>query len=347
MEDYNLTGIRPLPSPLALKVRHPQSVKTAETVAGARNAIRDVIHGRDARRLVVITGPCSIHDPAAAVEYAERLKRAAEPLQGELIIVMRSYFEKPRTTVGWKGLITDPHLDGSCDVETGLETTRALLLDLNELGMPCGSEILNPFTPQYVGDLLCWGAIGARTVESQPHRQLASGLSVPIGFKNGTDGRLDVAVNAMIAAGEPDSFLGIDAEGRAAMLKTSGNPDRHLVLRGGGGRTNFGPEDVANAAALAAREGVQRPILVDCSHGNSQRDPARQGAVAREIARQFRAGQRRIMGLLIESNLRPGNQRWQADGALRHGVSITDACIGWNETEALLHEIAAAVRSSA
>jgi 3-deoxy-7-phosphoheptulonate synthase len=347
MEDHNVIEIRRLPSPRALKAGRPRSVKTAETVAGARNAIRDVIHGRDTRRLVVIAGPCSIHDPAAAVEYAKRLKRTAEPLQDALIVVMRSYFEKPRTALGWKGLITDPYLDGSCDVETGLEATRALLLDLNELGMPCGSEILNPFTPQYVGDLLCWGSIGARTVESQPHRQLASGLSLPLGFKNGTDGRLDVALNAMIAAGQPDSFLGIDADGRAGAVQTSGNPDRHLVLRGGGGSTNFGPEDVAKAAALAASEGVQRPILVDCSHGNSQRHPARQAAVAREVVRQFREGPRRIMGLLIESNLRPGSQHWQEGGALRHGVSITDACIGWNETEALLHEIATAVRAGA
>jgi len=303
MDDYNVTGIRSLPSPRALKAGLPQSVKAAETVAGARNAIRDVIHGRDTRRLVVIAGPCSIHDPAAAFEYAERLKR-------------------------------------------GLETTRSLLLALNELGMPCGSEILNPFTPQYVGDLLCWGSIGARTVESQPHRQLASGLSLPIGFKNGTDGRLDVALNAMIAAGVPDSFLGIDPDGRAGVVQTSGNPDRHLVLRGGGVRSNFGPEDIAEAAALAAGEGLKRPVLVDCSHGNSQRDPARQGAVAREVARQFGEGQRRIMGLLIESNLQPGSQSWQQGAALQHGVSITDACIGWDETQALLHAIAAAVRVS-
>jgi 3-deoxy-7-phosphoheptulonate synthase len=346
LEDHNLTGIRPLMSPRALKVESPLSVKAAETVAGARNAIRDVIAGRDARRLVVIVGPCSIHDPAAAIAYARRLSRTAEPLQGELVVVMRSYFEKPRTALGWKGLIHDPHLDGSCDAPAGLRATRALLLAISELGMPCGSEILNPFTPQYLGDLLCWGAIGARTAESQPHRQLASGLSMPIGFKNGTDCRLEVALNGMVAAKHPDSFLGITADGRAAVVETSGNPDRHLILRGGGGRTNFGPEDVAHAATLAADEELRRPILVDCSHGNSDKDYTRQGAVAREVARQFREGQRALMGLLIESNLRPGNQRWEEGGGLRYGVSITDACIGWGETEALLHEIAEAVRRS-
>jgi len=346
LEDCNLTGIRPLLSPRRLKAGNPLSVKAAETVTGARNAIRDVIHGRDTRRLVVIAGPCSIHDPAAASEYARRLKRASEPLQRELVVVMRSYFEKPRTTVGWKGLIDDPHLDGSRDVETGLEQARALLLAINELGVPCGSEILNPFTPQYVGDLLAWGAIGARTVESQPHRQLASGLSMPIGFKNGTDGRIEVALNAMVAAGQCNSFLGISADGRAAVVETSGNPDRHLVLRGGGDRGNFGAEDVARAAAFATDEGAQRPILVDCSHGNSNKDHTRQPGVAREVVRQFREGQRALMGLLIESNLRPGRQCWEQGGALRYGVSITDACIGWDETEALLHEIAEAVRAN-
>jgi 3-deoxy-7-phosphoheptulonate synthase len=347
IEDRNLTGIRPLLPPRQLKDRIPQSVKAAETVVGARNAIRDLIHGRDTRRLAVIAGPCSIHDPEAAVAYARRLQRASEPLQGELAVVMRTYFEKPRTTVGWTGLISDPHLDGSCDVGTGLERARELLLEINELGMPCGSEILDPFTPQYVGDLLCWGAIGARTAESQPHRQLASGLSMPIGFKNGTDGRLDVAHNAMIAARHCHGFLGITADGRSAVVHTSGNPDRHLVLRGGGRRPNFGPEDVARAAALVADDDARRPIMVDCSHGNSNKDHTRQAAVARAVARQFRGGQRALMGLLIESNLEPGKQRWERGAALRYGVSITDACIGWDETEALLHEIAEAVRTGA
>jgi len=344
IEDRNLAGIRPLMPPRALKARIPQSVKAAETVVGARNAIRDLIHGRDTRRLAVIAGPCSIHDPEAAVAYARRLKRASEPLQGELVVAMRTYFEKPRTTVGWAGMISDPHLDGSCDVEAGLERARALLLEINELGIACGSEVLDPFTPQYVGDLLCWGAIGARTVESQPHRQLASGLSIPIGFKNGTDGRLDIAHNAMIAARHPHSFLGITADGRSAVVHTSGNPDRHVVLRGGGRRPNFGPEDVASAAALVADEDARRPIMVDCSHGNSNKDHTRQAAVARSVARQFRDGQRALLGLLMESNLEPGSQRWEPGAALRYGVSITDACMGWDETEALLHEIAEAVR---
>jgi 3-deoxy-7-phosphoheptulonate synthase len=347
IEDRNLTSIRPLLPPRQLKDRIPQSVKAAETVVGARNAIRDLIHGRDTRRLAVVAGPCSIHDPEAAIAYARRLQRASEPLQGELVVVMRTYFEKPRTTVGWTGLISDPYLDGSCDVEAGLERARALLLEINELGMPCGSEILDPFTPQYVGDLLSWGAIGARTAESQPHRQLASGLSMPIGFKNGTDGRLDVAHNGMIAARHCHGFLGITADGRSAVVQTSGNPDRHLVLRGGSRRPNFSPEDVARAAALIADEDLRRPIMVDCSHGNSNKDHTRQSAVARAVARQFREGQRALMGLLMESNLKPGNQRWERGAALRYGVSITDSCIGWDETEALLHVIAEAVRTSA
>jgi 3-deoxy-7-phosphoheptulonate synthase len=346
IEDRHLTGIRQLMPPRAMKARIPQSVKAAETVVGARNAIRDLIHGCDTRRLAVIAGPCSIHDPEAAVAYARRLRRASEPLQGELVVAMRTYFEKPRTTVGWTGMISDPHLDGSCDVEAGLERARALLLEINELGMPCGSEVLDPFTPQYVGDLLSWGAIGARTVESQPHRQLASGLSMPIGFKNGTDGRLDVALNAMIAARNRHSFLGINVDGRSAVVHTSGNPDRHLVLRGGGRRPNFGPEDVARAAALVADDELRRPIMVDCSHGNSDKDHTRQATVARSVARQFREGQRAILGLLMESNLEPGNQRWKPGAPLRYGVSITDSCMGWDETEALLHEIAEAVRAS-
>lgn len=344
MEECNVSGVQPLMSPETLKNELPLGVKAAETVARGRGAIRDVIHGRDRRRLVVIAGPCSIHDSGAALEYARRLEQASEALRGELIVVMRTYFEKPRTTVGWKGLLHDPHLDGSHDVAAGLLKSRSLLVAINELGVPCGGEILNAFTPQYVGDLLSWGSIGARTVESQPHRQLASGLSMPIGFKNGTDGRLDVAVNATLAAGQGDSFLGLTPDGRAAVVRTSGNPDRHLVLRGGAGSSNYGPEDVA-AAAQAMVGVAARPILVDCSHGNSNGKPEGQAVVAREIVRQFRGGQSALMGLLVESHLRAGSQRWERGVGLHYGVSITDACIGWDETEALLHEVAEGVRT--
>jgi 3-deoxy-7-phosphoheptulonate synthase len=345
IEDRNLRGIRPLPAPRELKARLPLSPRAAETVSAARAAIRAAIHGRDAR-LVVIAGPCSIHDPDAALDYAARLRGLADELAGELLVVMRTYFEKPRTTVGWKGLINDPHLDGSCDVVAGLEIARRLLLRIDELGVPCASEVLDPFTPQFTADLLAWAAIGARTSESQTHRELASGLSTPIGFKNATSGDLEAARNAMVSAGHPHSFLGIDAEGRSAVVSTTGNPDCHVVLRGGGGRTNHGREDVARALALVADLDVARPVMVDCSHDNSAKDHMRQGAACREVLAQVRDGRTGILGLLLESNLEPGRQAWKPGAALRRGVSITDACIGWEETVELLREAAACVRAA-
>ena len=252
IEDRNLAGIRPLPAPRELKARLPLSAAAAATVSAARAGIRAAIHGRDPR-LVVVAGPCSIHDPEAALDYARRLAGLASELSGELLLVMRTYFEKPRTTVGWKGLINDPHLDGSCDVVAGLEIARRLLLLINEQGVACASEALDPFTPQFVADLLAWASIGARTSESQTHRELASGLSTPIGFKNATSGDLHAARNAMVSAGHPHSFLGIDTEGRSSVVSTTGNPDRHMVLRGGGGRSNHGPEDVAEASDSRVR----------------------------------------------------------------------------------------------
>ncbi len=343
IEDRNVSEVKPLEPPRAVKRKLPAPEETAALVASSRAAIRDALHGRDMRRLVVIVGPCSIHDVAAAQEYAERLGRVARETAGALIVVMRTYFEKPRTTVGWKGLINDPHLDGSCDVAAGLELARNVLLGVNAQGVPCGSEMLDPITPQYVADLISWAAIGARTTESQTHRELASGLSMPIGFKNGTDGGLQVAVDAMVSARHPHSFLGIDADGRSSAVRTRGNPDRHIVLRGGGGRANHGPDDVARAAALVEGEGVARPILVDCSHGNSAKDHTRQGSVCRDVLAQVRGGEDRILGLLLESNLRPGRQDWLPGRALEYGVSITDACLGWEDTEKLLHEIAETV----
>jgi 3-deoxy-7-phosphoheptulonate synthase len=344
LDNRNVTEVTPLVSPRSIKAKLPLTPAAAELVLNTRHAIRDIIHGRDNQRLVVIIGPCSIHDTDAGFDYAKRLKKVADDTQERLVIVMRTYFEKPRTTVGWKGLINDPHLDGSCDIATGLEMARALLLRINNMGLPCASEMLDPVTPQYIDDLVSWAAIGARTTESQTHREMASGLSMPVGFKNGTDGGLQVALNAMISARHPHSFLGINVEGITSVVKTAGNPDRHVVLRGGGGKTNFGPADIANAAKLVAEEGIVRPIMVDCSHGNANKDHTRQGAVCRSVCSQLRDGQKAIMGVMIESNLMPGNQAWKEGAKLEYGRSITDACIGWDETESLLYEIAQAAQ---
>ncbi|NJK63668.1 MAG: 3-deoxy-7-phosphoheptulonate synthase [Synechococcaceae cyanobacterium SM2_3_1] len=339
-ENCHIQETSPLISPEAVKQKLPLTDTAMDVVLQARHAIRQVIHGVDRQRLVVIVGPCSIHDPDAAFEYAQRLKQVAENTQNQLIIVMRTYFEKPRTTVGWKGLINDPHLDGSCDIPTGLELARSILLEINAMGLACATEVLDPVTPQYIADLVSWAAIGARTIESQTHREMASGLSMPIGFKNGTDGRLDIALNAIISASHPHSFLGINQQGLTCMVKTTGNPDRHLVLRGGSEGTNYGPEDVANAAALMSEQGIKRPIMVDCSHGNSNKDYTLQGRVCREVIQQYVQGQPAIIGVMLESNLNPGQQSWQEGCKLKHGVSITDGCIGWEETETLLREMA-------
>jgi len=345
LEDTNVSSVVDLRSPREIKRALPLGEAAAATVRQARRELRDILHGRDRDRIAVVVGPCSIHDPHAALDYAERLRAAAEPLRDRLLVVMRTYFEKPRTTVGWKGLVNDPDLDGTCDIERGLELARRLLLDINALGLPCGTEFLDPVTPQYFGDAVSWAAIGARTTESQTHREMASGLSMPVGFKNGTDGGLDVALHAMISAGHPHAFLGIDADGVTAVVRTRGNPDRHVVLRGGGGRTNYSAADIAAAAQLVAGEGVARPVMVDCSHGNSSKDHARQIPVARDVIATFRGGEIRVMGVLIESNLAPGRQDW-ATGSLRYGVSITDACIGWEETAGLLEELAKGARAS-
>jgi 3-deoxy-7-phosphoheptulonate synthase len=344
LENLNLREVAPLIPPAEVKRKLPVTEQVGERVLRARQALRDALHGRDSERLVVIVGPCSLHDRELALAYAERLAPLADALAGELLVVMRTYFEKPRTTVGWKGLINDPQLDGSCDVPRGLELARELLLEIGARGLPCATEFLDPVTPQYISDLIAWGAIGARTTESQTHRELASGLSMPVGFKNGTDGNLKVALDAMISARHPHSFLGISAAGAAAVIKTAGNPDRHVVLRGGAGRPNYGPEDVSRAVATCAAEGVPRGVLVDCSHDNSGKNPARQGAVCRAVLDQARAGERGILGVMLESNLEAGRQDWQPGVPLRFGVSITDACIAWDETEALLREIAATAR---
>jgi 3-deoxy-7-phosphoheptulonate synthase len=343
IENRNLVEVVPLVPPRQVKAAVPRTEPASRLVLETRKAIRDVIHGRDGRRLVVVVGPCSIHDPAAAFEYAERLKRVADATRDHLVVVMRTYFEKPRTSVGWKGLINDPHLDGTCDIPSGLELARRILLQINDLGLPCGVEMLDPITPQYTADLVSWAAIGARTTESQTHREMASGLSMPVGFKNGTDGGLAGALNAMISARHQHSFLGINSDGMTSIIRTAGNPDRHIVLRGGNGRPNYGAADVTRAAALVADEGIRRPIMVDCSHDNCGKDHTRQAVVLRDGLAQVQAGQPAIMGMLLESNLKPGKQVWKADAPLDHGVSITDPCIGWDETEVLLYEAAAVV----
>ncbi len=340
IDNQHVIEIRPLPSPRTIKTKLPITDQAAALVVETREAIRNILHGIDRDRLVVVVGPCSIHDPDAAYEYADRLKKAADAAKDRLLILMRTYFEKPRTTVGWKGLINDPHLDGTCDIASGMELARTILLEINRRGVPCAAELLDPVTPQYIADLISWTAIGARTTESQTHREMASGLSMPVGFKNGTEGSLQVAVNAMIAAKTPHHFVGINADGLTSIIKTMGNPDRHIVLRGGGGKTNYEAEHIARAEAAVAGEGIRRPIMVDCSHDNSSKDHRRQGSVAKEVLRQFSEGRQSIMGLMLESNLHPGKQTWQQGKPLTYGVSITDACLGWEETEALLSDLA-------
>jgi 3-deoxy-7-phosphoheptulonate synthase len=340
IDNQHVIEIKALPSPRVIKTKLPITDQAAALVIETREAIRRMLHGQDRERLLVIVGPCSIHDPEAAYEYAAKLKPVADTLCDRLLIVMRTYFEKPRTTVGWKGLINDPHLDGTCDIAVGMELARTILLRINQSGVPCATELLDPISPQYIADLISWTAIGARTTESQTHREMASGVSMPVGFKNGTEGSLQVAVNAMTAARSPHHFVGINADGQTSIIKTMGNPDRHIVLRGGGGKTNYDAEHVTKAEAAVAGEGIARPIMIDCSHDNSSKDHTRQSLVARQVLKQFREGRQSIIGLMLESNLNPGKQTWSQGIALAHGVSITDACLGWDETEVLLGELA-------
>jgi 3-deoxy-7-phosphoheptulonate synthase len=338
LEDRNLIGIEPLPPPIELKTAHPISSAAANVVLRARNDIRDVLHGRDTRRQVVVVGPCSLHDPRVALEYARLLLPVARELEDRLVILMRAYFEKPRTTVGWKGLVNDPQLDGSCRVAEGLATARQLLLEITEIGLPCATEFLDPISPQYLADAVAWTAIGARTTESQTHREMASGLSMPVGFKNGTDGTISVAVDAMVSAAHPHSFLGIRSDGTAAVVKTAGNPDTHVVLRGGRDQTNYDP---ATIEAISKKLTV-RGVMIDCSHGNSRKDPMRQSAVLRAVAALVRSGASGVLGAMLESHIHAGRQDWKPGRELEYGVSITDGCIGFEETKVLLRELAAA-----
>ncbi len=339
LENVNLTAVERLPSPAALKQRLPVPPEAVRSVLAGRSALRDALHGRDGR-LLAIVGPCSLHDPEAALDYARRLAPLARELAGELVVLMRTYFEKPRTTVGWKGLINDPGLDGSCDVTRGLATARELLVRINALGLGCATEFLDPVAPQYLADLIAWAAIGARTTESQTHREMASGLSMPVGFKNSTSGDVQVALDALVAARHPHVFLGIDSAGAASVVRTTGNRDVHVVLRGGRAAPNA---DAATIEALARRLAeleLARGIVVDCSHDNSRKQAANQGLVCREVARLHRGGAPGILGVMLESHLFEGRQDWKPAAALRYGVSITDACIGFEETEALLRELA-------
>ena len=334
-----------LPSPALLCARLPRSERVAASVVRGRSSFRAALHGRDPR-LVAIVGPCSIHDADAALEYARRLARLAAELDDTLIIAMRTYFEKPRTALGWKGLINDPRLDGSCEMALGLERAREILLAIGELGLPCGSELLDPITRHYIGDLLAWVGIGARTCESQIHREMASGLPMPVAFKNPTSGELAPARDAMLAARSPHRHLGIGPDGGFRRVVTRGNPDVHLVLRGGERGANYFARDVAHAAELTAILGIARPVLIDCSHANSEKDPLRQAAVLFDVLAQLDSVRSPILGVLIESHLEPGRQALRAGEPLAYGVSLTDACLGWDETEALLREAAARLRAA-
>jgi 3-deoxy-7-phosphoheptulonate synthase len=345
--DLHVVETRPLVPPAVLHRDLPISDGAAATVQQARQRIQDILHGRD-DRLLVIVGPCSVHDVAAAKEYADFIAEARDRHAAELEVVMRVYFEKPRTTVGWKGLINDPHLDGSYDINTGLRLARSLLLHVADRGLPAATELLDPVVPQYIADLISWTAIGARTTESQTHREMASGLSMPIGFKNGTDGSIATAVNAVEAAARPHHFLGINSEGHASIVTTTGNPDGHLVLRGGKHGTNYHPEAIEEAAAALEKARLPCRLMVDCSHGNSNKDYRRQAEVAEQVAAQVRAGSRHVMGVMLESHLVAGNQKLAADlSQLAYGQSITDACIDLDTTGAVLAGLAAAVRATA
>lgn len=335
-QDVKAQSTVPLITPAKLLRELPVPMNVEKTVAAGREQIRSVLNGADSRFMVVV-GPCSIHDEEAALEYAEKLLRCSRQLADRLLVVMRVYFEKPRTTTGWKGLIYDPHLDQSFDIEAGLRRARSLLLSLADMGIHAGTEFLDPIVPQYLADLVSWATIGARTTESQTHRQMASSLNMPVGFKNGTDGNVQVAIDAAVSARSPHGFLGLDAEGRTAIVRSSGNPDGHLVLRGGNHKPNYDQAAIAQAQIQLRDAGVNPQLLVDCSHGNSNKEHQNQSSALFEVVTQRMKGNKNIVGCMLESNLNPGNQHLNGDASgLKYGVSITDACIGWDETEELL-----------
>ena len=337
--DINVVETKPLPTPAQLLAELPKTETQADFITAARQEIQRIIF-TDERRFLLVIGPCSIHDVEAGRDYARRLAALAREVSDRVMVVMRVYFEKPRTTVGWKGLVMDPHLDGSNDIPAGLRLGRSFLREVLDLGLPTATEFLDPITPQYIADLVCWGAIGARTTESQTHRQLASGLSMPIGFKNGTDGGLTVAINAIKAASQPQTFLGIGLDAVAASVRTKGNRDCHLVLRGGAKGPNFSSAHIAESEQLLQKAGLPPAILVDASHDNSSKKPELQPDVVRALIGQIQAGNSSIMGAMVESNLHAGNQAFpQPKDALKYGVSITDGCIDWETTEKLVREL--------
>lgn len=339
-ENLRITNMQELISPEDLASQMPATPTASDTVLASRHAIQQVLHGRD-DRVVAVVGPCSIHDPEAAMDYARRLAPLRARLSGQLEIVMRVYFEKPRTISGWKGLINDPGLDGSFRINQGLGLARQLCLDINALGLPVGTEFLDTAVPQYISDLVAWAAIGARTTESQIHREMASGLSCPVGFKNGTRGNVQIAVDAVRSAAHPHHFMALAKSGRAAIAATSGNPDCHVILRGGGG-TNFDAASVDAACQLAEADGIRGHVMIDASHANSSKDPAKQPAVLADVAGQIAGGDNRITGVMVESHLVAGRQDL-GKGALTYGQSITDGCLGWEDTVTALEHLAAAV----
>ncbi len=336
LENLRVRGVTRLITPTQIKEQLPASSEQIDSVLHGRDQARAILRGEDDRLLVVV-GPCSIHDPLAALDYARRLAVLSREVADRYLVVMRVYFEKPRTTVGWKGLINDPFMDDSCDMAHGIALARKILLDIVSLGLPAGTEFLDPIIPQYIADLMSWSAIGARTTESQTHREMASGLSMPVGFKNGTDGSVQVAIDAMKSSRSPHSFLGIDQDGATSIIKTTGNPDAHVVLRGGRDGTNYDADSVAQACETLRKNGLHPAVMVDCSHANSGKDPNRQPDVWRSIQQQRASGRREIIGAMLESNLHFGAQSLEADSSsLKYGVSITDACMSWEMTEELL-----------
>ncbi|MBW4657248.1 MAG: 3-deoxy-7-phosphoheptulonate synthase [Drouetiella hepatica Uher 2000/2452] len=344
--DLHVVETRPLITPATIHNELPITDTAASLVAQTRDRIRNIMQNED-RRLLVIVGPCSIHDINAALEYGEKLAALRAELADDLEIVMRVYFEKPRTTIGWKGLINDPHLDGSYDINTGLRLARKLLVSLSEMGLPAATELLDPIIPQYIADVIAWTAIGARTTESQTHREMASGLSMPIGFKNNTDGSLHAAANAMLAASQPHRFLGINTQGLASIVTTTGNPDGHLVLRGGKQGINYDTDNVQKAAGTLASLGINPRVMVDCSHDNSSKDYSRQTIVIEDVAAQLAAGSRHIMGVMVESHLVAGKQAISKDlSQLTYGQSITDGCVDFATTATMLRSLAKTVTQS-
>jgi 3-deoxy-7-phosphoheptulonate synthase len=344
VRDQRIAKVVELAPPAALMEELPLGAERAEAVIAARKEVVDVLHGRDPR-LMVVVGPCSVHDPKAALEYGRRLSAAAKELNDRLLIVMRVYFEKPRTTTGWKGLINDPHLDGSGDVNAGLRIARKLLLEVVDLELAVGCEFLDPITPQYISDTVAWGAIGARTAESQTHRQLGSGLSMPIGFKNRTDGNVQVAVDAVRAAAASHAFAGIDDAGQPAILHTTGNPDCHIILRGGHGVPNYHVPEVEDALVTLGVAGLPERLVIDASHDNSEKDPEKQFFAAGEIADQVADGNKSIVGVMLESFLVEGRQDLKPGEELTYGQSVTDACIDWEDTVTTLDRLASAVEA--